>query len=138
MPGFADDNVYNLIICFDVSGSVSQDMLRDMKSEVASVMDQNLINSATLIAVDTEPRSIAVVTNSEGVAAWEPIGGGGTHFESAMDLINKDYGNSIGMVFLTDLDTGSFGKEPPFPCVWVNFSPRNRASAPYGRTVDYK
>ena len=137
MPGLQDDNIYNLIICFDVSGSVSQEMLRDMKSEVAAVMDQDLINQATLIAVDTEPQSIEIVTNSEGVANWQPTGGGGTCFDSALDLINKDYGNSIGMVFLTDLETSSFGKEPPFPVVWVNFSPRNNAKAPYGRTVDY-
>ena len=137
MPGFADDNIYNLIICFDVSGSVSKEMLRDMKSEVASVMSQDLINSATLIAVDTRPQSITTVINAEDVEAWEPTGGGGTDFTSALDLINSEYAGSIGLIFLTDLETGSFGKEPPFPTVWVNFSPGNRAKAPYGRTVDY-
>ena len=55
----------------------------------------------------------------------------------ALDLINSEYAGSIGLIFLTDLETGSFGKEPPFPTVWVNFSPGNRAKAPYGRTVDY-
>ena len=137
MPGFADDNIYNLVICFDVSGSVSQEMLRNMKSEVASVMDQDLINQATLIAVDTRPQSIEVVTNGDGVANWHPKGGGGTDFRSAMQLIKEEYGQSIGLLFLTDLETSSFGEEPPFPVVWVNFSPGNRAKAPYGRTVDY-
>lgn len=137
MPGNADDNIYNLVICFDVSGSVSEEMLRNMKTEVAAVMDQDIINQATLIAVDTRPQSIEVVTNSDGVVNWHPTGGGGTNFDSAMQLINEEYGQSIGLVFLTDLETSSFGKEPPFPVVWVNFSPGNRAKAPYGRTVDY-
>ncbi len=137
MPGYADDNIYNLVICFDVSGSVSEEMLKSMKTEVAAVMDQDLINSATLIAVDTRPQSIETVTNSDGVINWHPTGGGGTNFDSAMELINQEYGQSIGLVFLTDLETSSFGKEPPFPTVWVNFSPGNRAKAPYGRTVDY-
>ena len=60
------------------------------------------------------------------------------NFESAMELIKNEYGQSIGLLFLTDLETNSFGKEPPFPVVWVNFSPGNRArKAPFGRTVDY-
>ncbi len=137
MPGFADDNIYNLVICFDVSGSVSEGMLRNMKSEVASVMDQDLINQATLIAVDTRPQSIEVVTNGDGVANWKPTGGGGTDFRSAMQLIKEEYGQSIGLLFLTDLETNSFGEEPPFPVVWVNFSAGNGHKAPYGRTVDY-
>lgn len=137
MPGYGNDNIFNLVICFDVSGSVSDEMLKSMKTEVAGVMDQDLINQATLIAVDTEPKSIQVVTNSAGVVDWKPRGGGGTDFRSAMQLIKEEYGNSIGLVFLTDLETSSFGEEPPFPVVWVNFSPGNRAKAPYGRTVDY-
>lgn len=137
MPGFHDDNVYNLVICVDVSGSVSKEMLRNMKSEIAGVLDQDLLNQATLIAVDTRPQDIVVVTNAQGVEDWEPTGGGGTDFRSAMDLINKEYAGSVGMVFLSDLETSSFGSEPPFPCVWVNFSPGNRLKAPWGRTVDY-
>lgn len=137
MPGYADDNIYNLIICFDVSGSVDDDMLKDMKSEAAALIDQDLVNQATLIAVDTSPRDVAVVTNSEGVLNWTPHGGGGTDFRSAMALIKEEYGNSVGMIFLTDMETLSFGEEPPFPCVWVNFAPSNNRKAPFGRTVEY-
>jgi len=137
LPGYADDNIYNLVIAFDVSGSVSEDMLRDMKSEVAALIDQDLITQATLIAVDTKPSDIEVVTNSDGVLNWHPHGGGGTDFRSAMKLIKEQYGNSVGLLFLTDLETMSFGEEPPFPVVWVNFAPRNQRKAPFGRTVDY-
>ena len=137
MPGYADDNIYNLIIAFDVSGSVSDGMLKAMKTEVAALLDQDLVNQATLIAVDTEPKSIAVVTNAQGVIDWKPRGGGGTHFDSAMKLINEEYSGSIGMLFLTDLETGSFGKEPPFPVVWVNFGGNHSLNAPFGRTVLY-
>lgn len=137
MPGFADDNIYNLIIAFDVSGSVSQEMLRDMKSEVAAVLDQDLINTATLVAVDTRPQSIVSVTNSQGVTDWEPTGGGGTDFRSAMELFKNEYAGSIGLIFLTDLETSSFGEDPGYPVVWVNFAAGNRRKAPFGRTVDY-
>jgi predicted metal-dependent peptidase len=112
-------------------------MLRNMKSEVAAVLDQDLINTATLVAVDTQPQSIVQVTNAQGVEDWEPTGGGGTDFRSAMELFKSEYGGAIGLVFLSDLETCSFGDEPPFPVVWVNFQPGNKAKAPFGRTVDY-
>jgi len=137
MPGYGNDNIFNLVICFDVSGSVDDEMLKSMKTEVAGLMDQDLINQATLIAVDTEPKSIQVVTNAQGVIDWKPRGGGGTNFQSAMQLIKQEYGSSIGMLFLTDMQTSSFGEEPNFPVVWVNFEPGNRLKAPFGRTVDY-
>lgn len=137
MPGYGDDKIYELVICFDVSGSVDDEMLRGMKTEVAAVLDQDLINQATLIAVDTEPKSVQVVTNSQGVLDWKPRGGGGTDFRSALDMINEQYGHAIGLIFLTDLETSSFGKETPFPCVWVNFGHNKSLKAPWGRTVEY-
>lgn len=137
MPGLHDDNIYNLLIFFDVSGSVSQEMLREMKSEVGALLDQDLVNTATLVAVDTRPQSICTVTNSKDVEEWQPTGGGGTDFNSAMELARTEYAGAIGMVFLSDLETSSFGTEPPFPVIWVNFSPGNRRKAPFGRTVDY-
>lgn len=137
MPGYGNDNIFNIVIAFDVSGSVSDDMLKSMKTEIASLMDQDLCNQATLIAVDMEPKSIAVVTNSQGVVDWKPRGGGGTDFRSAMELIRKEYSGSMGLLFLTDLETCSFGEEPSFPVCWVNFSPGNKLKAPFGRTVDY-
>jgi len=137
MPGYGDDKIYNLVIGFDVSGSVDDEMLKSMKTEVAAVLDQDLLNQATLIAIDTEPKSIQVVTNAQGVIDWKPRGGGGTDFRSAMELINSEYADSIGMVFLTDLETSSFGAAPPFPIVYVNFGHNKSLKAPFGRTVDY-
>jgi len=137
MPGYADDNIYNLLLVFDVSGSVSDEMLKSMKTEAAAALDENIVNQATLIACDTQPRSISVVTNSQGVIDWKPRGGGGTDFRSTMELINTEFPQSIGMVFFTDLETGSFGKEPPFPIVYVNFGSNKSLKAPFGRTVDY-
>ena len=137
MPGYADDNIYNLLLVFDVSGSVSDEMLKSMKTEAAAALDENIVNQATLIACDTEPKSISVVTNSQGVIDWKPRGGGGTDFRSTMELINNEFPQSIGMVFFTDLETGSFGKEPPFPIVYVNFGSNKSLKAPFGRTVEY-
>lgn len=134
-PGYGDDTIYKLIVCFDVSGSVSDEQFKEMKSEVATVLEQNLINSALLIAVDTEVHDPLEITNVDQIATWKPRGGGGTDFSSAMDFVGSQEG-AIGCVFLTDLQTSSFGKQPDFPVVWVNWL-NDGNKAPYGRTVNY-
>jgi predicted metal-dependent peptidase len=135
MPGYGYDTIYKLIVCFDVSGSVSDSQFREMKSEVAAVLEQNLINSALLIAVDTMVHDPLEITSVDQIETWKPRGGGGTCFDSAMAYVAKQTG-AIGCIFLTDMQTASFGQAPDFPVVWVNWL-HDGAKAPYGRTVDY-
>lgn len=136
MPGYGNDNIFRLVIALDVSGSVSESMLRDMCSECASLLDQDLITHVEMYAVDTRITDRLSATDSETIQNWKPRGGGGTDFSSAMDEIGRE-SDCIGMVFLTDMYTSSFGKEPNFPCVWVNWVKGSDVKAPYGRTVPY-
>jgi predicted metal-dependent peptidase len=140
MPGYADDAVFRLVCAFDVSGSIDVDtQFAAMKTEVAKAIDERVITEAVLIAVDTEPKidQICIAATSDDVRTWHPRAGGGTDFTSAMEYIGREYSNAIGMVFLTDLETSSFGRKPPFPVVWVNFGSNKRLKAPFGRTCDY-
>lgn len=140
MPGYPDDAIYQLVACFDVSGSIDTDtQFAAMKTTIAGMIEQKIITQAVLIAVDTCPKlnEIVVANTVEDVRNWHPHGGGGTNFESALDYVIKHYPHSIGMVFLTDMETNSFGRKPPFPGVWVNFGYNKKLKAPWGRTCDY-
>ena len=136
MPGYGNDNIYRLVMCIDVSGSVSQSMIDEMVGEVSSLLDQDLVSNVTLISVDTKIQNRIDVSTSDELIGWKAGGGGGTDFRSAMTEVGKIQ-DAIGMVFLTDMCTNSFGDEPPFPAVWVNWEAHNGAVAPYGRTVSY-
>lgn len=135
-PGNGNDKVYKLVMCLDVSGSVSQQMIQEMCEEAASLLDQNLINHVTLISVDTRIQNTLEAKSSEDLKGWNAGGGGGTDFESAMAAVG-DMADVIGCIFLTDMMTSSFGKQPDFPVVWVDWA-NSGAKAPYGRTVPYK
>jgi predicted metal-dependent peptidase len=140
MPGYADDAIFQLVCAFDVSGSIDPaTQFAAMKTEVAKAIDEKIITQAVLIAVDTEPKlkDICIANTSDDVRTWHPHGGGGTDFTSAMSYIIANYPNAIGMVFLTDLETNSFGKKPHFPCVWINFGHNQKLKAPFGRTCPY-
>lgn len=136
MPGYGNDNVYRLVMCIDVSGSVSDAMVKDMVGEVASLLDQDLVTNVTLMSVDTRVQNRIEVSNSEQLKGWKAGGGGGTNFRTAMKEVAGVH-DAIGCIFLTDMCTSSFGDAPEFPVVWVNWEPQNGVKAPYGRTVEY-
>jgi len=135
-PGNGNDKVYKLVMCLDVSGSVSQRMIQEMCEEAASLLDQNLINHVTLISVDTCIQNTLEAKSSEDLKGWNAGGGGGTDFQSAMKTVGE-MSDVIGCIFLTDMMTSSFGDQPEFPVVWVDWS-GGSSKAPYGRTVAYK
>lgn len=136
MPGYGQDMVYRLVMCLDVSGSVSQQMIREMCSEAASLLDQDLVNHVTLISVDTRIQNVLEASTSEDLVGWNAGGGGGTDFRSAMETVGK-MEDVVGCIFLTDMMTSSFGAQPDFPVVWVDWA-NSGAKAPYGRTVPYR
>lgn len=137
MPGNGNDQVFKLVMCLDVSGSVSQQMIQEMCEEAASLLDQNLVNHVTLISVDTRIQKTLEAKSSDDLIGWNAGGGGGTDFSSAMDTVGQ-MTDVVGCIFLTDMMTSSFGKEPEnFPVVWVDWSGGN-SKAPYGRTVPYR
>ena len=136
MPGYGTDQIFRLVICFDVSGSVDHNMHKAMRQEVMNLLDQNLINRVTVMAVDTAVHNETDVSNSEELAAWKPRGGGGTDFRTAMDRVGE-MEDVVGCLFLTDMETSSFGKDPGIPTVWVDWNGGHH-KAPYGRVVAYK
>ncbi len=135
-PGNGYDNIYRLIVCIDVSGSVTEDMLKEMLGEVAALLEQNLVTNIRLISVDTKVQRELETASGDAIIGWDPGGGGGTDFRSALHHVSQ-LGDAVGMIFLTDMETGSYGENPGFPVVWVNWLPENGRQAPFGRTVAY-
>jgi predicted metal-dependent peptidase len=105
-------------------------------------MDEGLITHAQIFSVDTAVQARGEATTSRDVINFDlRIRRGGTNFSGAMEEIRK-LQDCVGMVFLTDMETGSFGQEPPFPVIWVNWGnkvlPGHRYWPPFGRVIDYQ
>lgn len=136
MPGRTTENVFRLVLCIDSSGSVTPEQLKAMKAEAMNLLEQEVVTHCTLISTDTRVCNMEDVSTVEGVEKFD-LGshGGGTDFQAAMKVV-AEVPEAVGCVFFTDMATSSFGKEPDFPVVWVDWT-ANGAVAPYGRTVKY-
>lgn len=137
LPGEDTGKVFRLVVCFDVSGSMTGDSryLKEMKSETASLLDDGLVTHVSLIATDTQITAELETTSGAEVEDFQTYGGGGTHFSAAMAKVCKA-DDAVACIFLTDMETSDFGQEPEFPVIWVNWG-RKGATAPFGTVVDF-
>jgi len=136
LPGVTTDEVYRLVVCIDCSGSINEQQTKEMRAEVMSLLDQRIVTNVTMISTDTRVCNKEDVTSSEDVKNFQIGGGGGTDFQDCMKVV-AEVPDAVGCIFLTDMQTSSFGDDPKMPVVWVNWCKGSNATAPYGRVTEY-
>ena len=132
MPGAEQTKIHKLVACIDCSGSICDEWVKEMKAELCSLIDQRLVTTVHLIATDTRIVNEAEVTSSDEVNAFKVGQGGGTQFDDAMERV-AEINDAMGCVFLTDMATGSFGRDPHMPVVWVDWTKDGTQRVPFGK-----
>lgn len=143
-PGYLKDKINRLIAVFDVSSSITShiEKVKEMKANVANLLDEGIVSHVIVVSTDTDVLAEGEVQTSQEVIDFDlKIRNGGTHFRSVMDKIGQ-MEECVGCVFLTDMETGDFGRDPGFPVIWINWGnevkPGHHYWPPYGRVIDYK
>ena len=82
LPGMIPENTIDVSIALDMSGSISNEMGRDMLSEVKGIMEQFTSFKIKLWCFDTDVYNYAEFdeSNVDEIDEYEPTGGGGTDF----------------------------------------------------------
>jgi len=82
LPGMIPENTIDVSIALDMSGSISNEMGRDMLSEVKGIMEQFTSFKIKLWCFDTSVYNYAEFdeSNVDEIDEYEPTGGGGTDF----------------------------------------------------------
>lgn len=137
MPGFVPDALHHMIFVGDVSGSVSQELMRCMVSEIAGALDSGAADKLTVLYADTEVRQVDEYVQGDVVEA-KVIAGGGTDFRDSFEWIKKNAPDAACVVYLTDMMTCSWGEDPGMPVLWGAFSSEgylNSLKVPFGQIV---
>jgi len=139
MPGNALEKISKIVLAMDSSGSITSrpDVVKQMRQEAKSLLEQGLVDTVLMVSTDTEVCSQELVDTPEGAAAFD-LGdcGGGTNFDKAMEEIAK-HKDAMGCVFFSDMDSMSFGENPKMPVVWVDWGTHGSGPA-FGRVVKYE
>jgi predicted metal-dependent peptidase len=122
LPGMKNDQMIDIAIAIDASGSIGGKMLRDFLSEVQGIMDTFPAFRMHIVTFDTQiynPREYSS-ENLDTMLDYEIAGGGGTMFECVFEYFKEQNIEPQRLVFFTDgYPCGSWGDENFADTVWI-------------------
>ena len=114
MPGQKNDEMIDIAIAIDTSGSIGEKMLKDFLSEIQGIMDSFPAYKIHVVSFDTEVYNPAQYDseNLDSICDYEPAGGGGTDFSVVWDYLKNEEIQPRRLIMFTDgYPFGSWGDE---------------------------
>jgi len=122
LPGMKNDQMIDIGIAIDASGSISNKMLREFLSEIQGIMDSFPAYKIHVVTFDTEIYNPVDYTsdNLDSICDYEIGGGGGTMFECVFDHFKEHEIEPKRLVFFTDgYPCGTWGDENFTDVCWI-------------------
>jgi predicted metal-dependent peptidase len=122
MPGMKNDELIDIAIGIDASGSIDERMLKDFLSETQGIMDQFQSYKIHIFTFDTgvyNPQQYNS-DNLDSICDYEVKGGGGTDFDAIFNYLKEEQIEPKRLVVFTDgYPFGSWGDENYADTVWI-------------------
>ena len=122
MPGMKLDPMIDIALFIDASGSMDGDMLKDILSETANIMESFPAYKIHVVTFDTEcynPQQYDS-ENLDDIRDYEVKGGGGTDFDAIFRYLKDNEIEPKRLVVFTDgYPWGSWGDENYADTVWI-------------------
>ncbi len=122
MPGQRPDELIDIAIGIDASGSIDERMLRDFLAETQGIMDQFQSYKIHIFTFDTRVYNPAQYNsdNLDTMCDYEVSGGGGTDFDAIYNYLKEEQIEPKRLVVFTDgYPFGSWGDENYADTVWI-------------------
>ena len=122
MPGMKNDELIDIAIGIDASGSIDERMLRDFLAETQGIMDQFQSYKIHIFTFDTLVYNPAQYNsdNLDTICDYEVKGGGGTDFDAIYNYLKEEQIEPKRLVVFTDgYPFGSWGDENYADTVWI-------------------
>ena len=131
LPGVVREGMGEVAIAVDCSGSISARQLRLFEAEARSILEGQRPERVDVLYFDAVVHKVETYKAGERIAL-NPVGGGGTAFESCFEWLDERGIRPQTMIFLTDL-YGSFpSSAPSYPVLWAS---TGRREAPFGEVI---
>ena len=122
MPGQRPDELIDVAIGIDASGSIDERMLRDFLAETQGIMDQFQSYRIHIFTFDTRVYNPQQYNsdNLDTMCDYEVKGGGGTDFDAIYNYLKEEQIEPKRLVVFTDgYPFGSWGDENYADTVWI-------------------
>ena len=132
LPSLYNPCLDEIAVVTDSSGSVSDEELTQFLSETTSILHELNPTAVHFIQCDSEVKDYTVYTREDLPLKVNYKGRGGTRFAPAIEYVNKHCPQITALVYLTDLESSDFGRQPDYPVLWVT---THSEEAPYGEII---
>ena len=140
MPGMKNDELIDIAIGIDMSGSISDRQGQDFLSEVKGIMEQFQSYRIHVFCFDTEVYNPQQFNsdNLDTIDGYELKGGGGTDFDAIFNYLKQEEIEPHRLVVFTDgYPFGSWGDENYCDTVWIIHGNKN-PDPPFGVWAEYE
>ena len=140
MPGSDFDKEIDICVSIDASGSMTDEMLRDILSEIKGIMEIYTSFRLHLWSFDTSVYNAQVFTpeNLDDIMEWEPGGGGGTMFMCNWEYMRDNDIVPKKFVMFTDGYYGDSWGDPDYCDTLFVVHGGNKEEATFGITAYYE
>jgi predicted metal-dependent peptidase len=139
MPGMTPGEEIDVVVAIDMSGSISNSQAQAFLGEIGGMMDSFDGYKVHVFCFDTETYNPQDFTseNLDSIEGYEPMGGGGTDFDSIFEYLKK-VGNVPNrlIVFTDGYPCGSWGDPDYCDTTWIIHGDPN-PNPPFGTYALY-
>ena len=139
LPGMINEETVDVSVSIDMSGSITNEMAKDMISEVKGIMEEYRDFKLDLWCFDTRVYNYAQFAsdNADDINTYEVKGGGGTDFDVNFDFMKNNNIQPKKFIMFTDgYPCGSWGDEDYCDTMFIIHGSKSIV-APFGQTVHY-
>lgn len=131
LPSQYSEGIGKLAFAVDTSGSINNDQLKQILSEIHNINEIFKPSSMLIIGCDYAIGEEYEVTEGSSILDLSFIGGGGTSFDPVFHRLQNE--DIEALVYFTDLYANTPSIVPDYPVLWVCNS--NHAPAAFGETI---
>lgn len=134
LPSQNSDALAHITVAIDTSGSVSDDDLQKMLSEIEYIRDTLKPQKMTILDCDTQIHNVYDVTEDQSITELTFTGGGGTDCADVMRYCKKN--PTSALIYFTDLYMSDYEGSVDYPLLWIVYNNPNAVNR-HGEIVHY-
>jgi predicted metal-dependent peptidase len=140
MPGMKLDPMIDIVVAIDASGSMDNDQLQDILSEIQGIMESFPAFRVTIMTFDTEVYNVKQYDSdsADNMLDYEVQGGGGTDFDCVWHYLKKEEIEPKRLVMFTDGHCYTWGDPNYCDTVWIIHSNPHLTEVPHGILAHYE
>ena len=135
LPSQQSFTLGKVVVAIDTSGSVSQQEITEMLSEIENIRETFKPEKLTIIDCDAEIHNIYDVEKYDNILELEFHGYGGTDFQPVIEYCNQV--NPDVLIYFTDLYAEDVRDVGDYPIIWI-CTDNNPDVQPVGETIYLK